>query len=384
MSTVNISPRLSYWENEIYFKNIDIFIIGSGIVGLSTAISIKEKEPTANIVILERGALPMGASTRNAGFACFGSMTELIEDVKRDGEAMMLDLVSRRYNGLELLKNRIDPNKMNYRHQGGYEIFRSDDLDSFEECMDHLSHYNQLVAPITGLKETYILANKEINTFGFKDIDQMILNQGEGELDTGLMMDELIKLAYKMGIRIVNGINIEKYESYANGVNLLTDKNWELKSKKLVIATNGFSKNLLPHIEVTSARNQVLITEPIPGLKLKGCFHYDRGYYYFREINQRILIGGGRNLAANTETTDHFGINNMIQSALSQLLRTTIIPYSSFEIDMRWSGILGLGPIKKPIIEKLDQQVVVAVRMGGMGVAIGSLVGEEAAKLVLE
>ena len=74
----------------------------------------------------------------------------------------------------------------------------------------------------------------------------------------------------------------------------------------------------------------------------------------------------------------------MIQSALSQLLRTTVIPYTSFEIDMRWSGILGLGPIKRPIIEKLDQQVVVAVRMGGMGVAIGSLVGEEAAKLVLE
>lgn len=384
MSTVNIGPRLSYWEYEIYFKNIDVFVIGSGIVGLSTAISIKEKEPTTNIVILERGALPMGASTRNAGFACFGSMTELIEDVKRDGEAMMLDLVSRRYNGLELLKKRIDPTKMNYRHQGGYEIFRSDDLDSFEECMDHLSHYNQLVAPITGLKETYILSNEKINTFGFKDIDQMILNQGEGELDTGLMMDELINLAYKMGIRIVNGINIEKYESDAYGVTLHTDKNWELKSKKLVIATNGFSKNLLPQIEVTSARNQVMITDPIPGLKLRGCFHYDRGYYYFREINQRILIGGGRNLAANTETTDHFGINNMIQSALSQLLRTTVIPYTSFEIDMRWSGILGLGPIKRPIIEKLDQQVVVAVRMGGMGVAIGSLVGEEAAKLVLE
>jgi gamma-glutamylputrescine oxidase len=31
---------------------------------------------------------------------------------------------------------------------------------------------------------------------------------------------------------------------------------------------------------------------------------------------------------------------------------------------------------KKPIIENISQNVVCAVRMGGMGVAIGSLVGK--------
>jgi len=379
-----VGPRLSYWEYEIYFKDVDVFVIGSGIVGLSTAISIKEKNSLLKIVILERGALPMGASTRNAGFACYGSMTELIEDVKRDGEDMMLELVKRRFEGLELLKKRIAPEKMNFRHQGGFEIFRSDDMESYEECLANIPYYNKLVEPITGLKNTYTIADNQIESFGFKGINHMILNQGEGELDTGLMMEELILFANKLNIRIINGINIESYESSAAGITLLTDKNWELKSKKLVIATNGFSKNLLPNIEVTSARNQVLVTDPIDGLKLKGCFHYDRGYFYFREINNRILIGGGRNLAAKAETTDSFGINNMIQSALSQLLRTTVIPYTTFEIDRRWSGILGLGPVKKPIIEKIDENVVVAVRMGGMGVAIGSLVGSEAADLILE
>ena len=49
---------------------------------------------------------------------------------------------------------------------------------------------------------------------------------------------------------------------------------------------------------------------------------------------------------------------------------------------MWWSGILGIGDQKKPIIERVSPNVVVAVRMGGMGVAIGSLVGEEAAALV--
>ena len=59
----------SYWEQQS-FTSYDYVIIGSGIVGLSTAIELKEKFPGATVLILERGLLPTGASSRNAGFAC--------------------------------------------------------------------------------------------------------------------------------------------------------------------------------------------------------------------------------------------------------------------------------------------------------------------------
>ena len=49
---------------------------------------------------------------------------------------------------------------------------------------------------------------------------------------------------------------------------------------------------------------------------------------------------------------------------------------------MWWTGILGLGPIKKPIVERISPAVTVAVRMSGMGVAIGALVGSEGADLM--
>jgi glycine/D-amino acid oxidase-like deaminating enzyme len=51
---------------------------------------------------------------------------------------------------------------------------------------------------------------------------------------------------------------------------------------------------------------------------------------------------------------------------------------------MRWSGIMGVGPQKSPILRQVLPGVFTAVRMGGMGVAIGSLVGEEAAELLLQ
>ena len=62
--------NLSYWERTSWFANIDYTIVGSGIVGLNCALELKNKHPQARILILEKGMLPQGASTKNAGFAC--------------------------------------------------------------------------------------------------------------------------------------------------------------------------------------------------------------------------------------------------------------------------------------------------------------------------
>ena len=108
----------------------------------------------------------------------------------------------------------------------------------------------------------------------------------------------------------------------------------------------------------------------------------EQGYYYFRNIDQRILIGGGRNLNFKTESTMEFGQTCLIQSRLESLLRNTIIPKTNFEIDYSWSGIMGIGDKKKPILKQLSTNVSCGVRLGGMGVAIGASVGKGLADLV--
>jgi glycine/D-amino acid oxidase-like deaminating enzyme len=149
------------------------------------------------------------------------------------------------------------------------------------------------------------------------------------------------------------------------------------------VATNGFARQLLPQLQVVPARAQVLITKPIPSLKIKGTFHYDRGYYYFRNIGNRVLFGGGRNLDFKTEETTELSLTELVQQQLEKLLREVILPEFAFEVEHRWSGIMGLGPEKTTIVMPVSEHVSCSVRMGGMGVAIGSLVGEEGAELVL-
>ena len=159
------------------------------------------------------------------------------------------------------------------------------------------------------------------------------------------------------------------------------DAAFEFITKKLVITTNGFAKELIP-VAVQPARAQVLITKPIPNLDIIGTFHLDRGYYYFRNFEDRILLGGGRNLDFEGETTTELAQTVLIQNRLEQLLREVILPNQYFEIDQRWSGIMGIGSHKKPIVEQLSEHVYCGVRMGGMGVAIGSLIGKETADLI--
>jgi len=151
--------------------------------------------------------------------------------------------------------------------------------------------------------------------------------------------------------------------------------------KKLFIATNGFAKQLkIP--EVKPARAQVIITKPIENLNIKGTFHLDEGYYYFRNIDNRILLGGGRHLDFKTEETTEFGETQIIQNKLDDLLQTTILPHTKYEIDHRWSGIMGVGKQKKAIVKQLSNNIFCGVRLGGMGIAIGSTIGKQLANLL--
>ena len=374
--------NLSYWEKESFFRNIDVAIIGSGIVGLSAAIRLKELSPKLEIMILERGSLPIGASTRNAGFACFGSMTELLDDLKIHSEDIVFSLVEKRWKGLLRLRNRVGDTNLKYKEKGGFELFRKEDVLDFQICVDQIDFFNKKFNSIIGQREVYKIASKRILDFGFEKIEHLIHNQAEGQIHTGEMMKTLLAIAQEKGVKILNGDSIKNLNDVEDGVELDTAEGWNLKFKKVLVATNGFYKTLIDHGDVIPARNQVIITKPLQNNPIEGTFHYDKGYFYFRNIDNRILLGGGRNLAEKEEETSEFGTTKIIQNALSELLKNVILPKQKFEIESTWSGILGVGQTKKPIVRSISKNISVAVRLGGMGVAIGSLVGEEGAELI--
>ena len=369
--------NLSYWEKSTYLENIDFLIIGSGIVGLSTAIFLKKKNKNYKVLVIDRGYLPTGASTKNAGFTCFGSPTELFDDIQNMNELTVWDTFSNRYMGLNTLFELVQKDKIAYRECKSWDIISSKKNNDITK--DFIEYINQKAYEITGVKEIYHEDKLISSKFGFEEINTSYCNKLEGAIHTGKMIQELYKKAILNDVNVLFGMNAEKLDHSAQE-NVIETQFGEIKAKNTIIATNGFAKKWIKN-DILPARAQVIITNEIPDLKINGTFHYEKGYYYFRNVGNRVLLGGGRNLDFKGETTEEFGSSEQIHLKLQELLKNVILPKHTYEIEDSWSGIMGVGKSKSPIIKKINNNTAIGVRMGGMGVAIGAQVGKKLADL---
>jgi len=368
---------LSFWERDALL-NYDFVVIGGGIVGLSTAIELKEAEPKSSVLLLEAGVLPTGASTKNAGFACFGSLTEILSDLEKLSSSQVQDLVALRWSGLQKLRDRLGDKAIDYKNYGGYELLSSDQLIAVEK----IEEVNALLKPILGA-DVYHL-EEDANRFGFDSnrVKAVVYNPFEGQIHTGRMMQALQQKATSIGVQVLTGVKVNSLQEASSAVEVVTD-HLTFTCVKVAVCTNAFSLKLIPDLDLKPGRGVVLVTKPIAQLPFQGTFHYEEGYYYFRNYHDRVIFGGGRNLDIYGEETTEFAIRDLIKEKLLSDLKTLILPNTPFEIDQFWSGIMAFGPNKQPILKQVSDHVFAGVRLGGMGVAIGSKLGEDLANKML-
>ena len=355
-------------------------IVGAGLVGLTVALYLKQQRPAWRVVVLERGALPSGASTKNAGFACFGSISELIEQEKRGD---LQAVVAARYTGLRRLRELVGDAALEYQAVGGYELFRHEEAALAAECRDKIGYFNELLAPVVGHACTFRDASREASSFGFGGVGTLLKNECEGSLDAGRMMRTLLSRTWAADVPVLADCAVASIGSAGGTVQLQLANGATVEAGQALLATNAFATELLPDLAVTPGRGQVLVTEPLPEVQLPGTFHYDHGYAYFRQLpDRRILLGGGRNLDFAAEETTVAGLTEPVQQYLETLLREVIVPGQRPRVAYRWSGVMGFGPALAPIVEWVRPGVLAAVRCNGMGVALGAGTGWQAAQLL--
>ncbi|WP_276875438.1 NAD(P)/FAD-dependent oxidoreductase [Chryseobacterium joostei] len=361
---------ISIWELETFYRKRDIVIIGAGFTGLWTAISIKEKYPEKSVLIIERNSIPLGASTRNAGFACFGSLTEVIADSQNMGWEKTLDLVKMRFDGLQKSRHYFKSDEIDFELSGGYEILNT------EEPLSYLEEVNAQLKSITGLAQTYTLKQNKIKDFGLGKSQFLIENPCEGSLHSGKLLQKLTEKCHELKIEFLLGAEVKKIEETSDEVKVYLSEDLSVKADALVYCTNAFSSKFLENENIIPARGQILLTEPIENLQLKGTFHYDEGFYYFRNLGNRILLGGGRNQDFKTEETTAFETTEFLQHHLESFLKVVVLPGHEFKIALRWSGIMAMGTEKTPIVKPISEKQFCAVRLSGMGVALAPKIGE--------
>lgn len=362
-------PSQSYWEKVLYKINYDLIVVGAGLSGQSTAYFFKKKNPQARVLVIDRGFFPIGASTRNAGFACIGTIGEHLADLNIDSEESLKRRISKRFDGLQLLRKTLGDEAIEFKETGGWEIYT--DSEKFSKSKGELDRFNSWMEELTGQTNWY-----EVDTCSGMP---SIYNRLEGMLHPGKMMKKLYELNVDLGVEFRLNTPIKAVDTEKRQV--ITEEEITIEGDRIVLATNAFTNKLLPKSKIKPGRGYVFVTNKIEALKWKGTFHYNEGYVYFRNIgDNRMLVGGGRNVDINSETTIEFGFNQSIRKYLIDFANEVLELPNYWEIEQEWSGIMGFTESKSPMVEQISEGCLLIAGLSGMGVALGLNLGKEAAK----
>ena len=362
----------SFWEQDA-MQDADCIVVGAGMIGLLTALELRDRHPEARIMVLERGLLPSGASSRNGGFACFGSLTEILADIDAVGVEATVALIARRWHGLARLRERIGDVAMAFENLGGHELLDASQLPA----LARIDEINAALMPLFGAP-VFVHDGAGLAASGFgATVCALILNRFESQLHSGKLMRALAVKAGAARIEIHTGAQVSAIEDSATEVMLevaasATSSSMRLRAGSVALCTNGMTGVLAPQAGITPARGQVLVTEPVPGLPWRGCHYFDQGYYYFRNVDDRVLLGGGRNLDFEGEGTMQLALTAPIQEALERMLAEVILPGRAVHIASRWAGLMGFSADKQPVVKLLSPHVAIGFGCNGMGVALAA------------
>ena len=367
---------LSYWERTQLLRS-EVIIVGGGIVGLSVAASIAEKFPAKSVTVFERSVLPYGASTRNAGFACFGSLSEVASDIQHMGEEAARKLLFQRWMGLQITRKRLGDEAIGFSEAGGYELLPTSERAKWGV---EVKRINALVADF--LPDYLMRKDAYAASLGIKASGDVYSMRGEGQVDTGMLMRTLERYVTSLGVGIRSGACVIATDSDGIVVDDPVRGEMRWSADQVIVCTNAFAETMQTGHMVEPGRGQVFITHPINGLRFQGNLHLEEGYYYLRNVDDRLLFGGGRNLDFDGERTKSFALTDQIQQALEQKLRALFGEDFTYEVDQRWSGIMAFGKDKQPVVERLQDGRILAIKLSGMGIALAGYVGEEVAEML--
>jgi gamma-glutamylputrescine oxidase len=366
----------SWWENDQLLHSFDFLIVGGGFVGRYTALLLAEKYPKANIGIIDRSPFGAGASTRNAGFATFGNVTEIIDDLRTMSYEEVGTLVGDRFKGLKWIQERFQQAAFDYLPSGGWELFYTG-LEA-ERAYDQLEPVQKLMKEATGLSDVFQTQNTA--SLGFVCAQKGIYNPYEGQLHPVKLLGLIDASLREKKVKQMGGLqalSINKGE-------VATQEGYTLSSKQVIVCTNAFVPQLLPQMtqQIVPARGQILVTAPLKKPIPQGIYHSDDGYIYFRSLGDRVLLGGGRNLFRQAETSYLIEQNQSVLDYLRDYLYKVITPQETPAIASAWSGIMAMGTGKFPLIERVDDHTLLCARMGGIGVALSPIAAQKVVDLL--
>jgi glycine/D-amino acid oxidase-like deaminating enzyme len=358
-------------------EEVDVAVVGGGIVGLSTAYWLGRAG--RRVVVLEAGSLAGRASGRTAGFLLTGSAEPYTALVASAGEP-----TARRFWEISA-ENR--------------ELLRAEILDPGRVDCEFVPEGSWVVAlPDTGQEEALRESAERLLALGFdlawRDASEVRRASGSALLGGGLYQPrdgglDPVRLcrgiARLSGADVRTGFPVRAIEPAGERVRLVSDAG-ELLAGQVVLALNAYIAELVPGLaaEIRPVRAQMFATAPGPR-PLTGVWYVNDGYEYLRQLpDGTLLLGGCRWAARETEVGTLETPTGTVQGALEHFLAETFPHLADRPIRQRWAGTMAFTADGLPRIGTVPEipAALYAAGMNGHGMSLGFATGRYLARRV--
>jgi Glycine/D-amino acid oxidases (deaminating) len=154
-----------------------------------------------------------------------------------------------------------------------------------------------------------------------------------------------------------------------------------VRAAQIVVAVDGCLERLLPELasRVRTARLQMLATEPTTEVRWTRPVYARWGYDYWQQRpDGAIALGGGRDIAGDSEWTSNATPTDVVQRALEHRLREQLGVHAA--ISHRWAASVGYTPDGLPVVAEVRPGVWAVGGYSGTGNVIGALLGRGLAR----
>ena len=198
----------------------------------------------------------------------------------------------------------------------------------------------------------------------------------------------IAKYALSKKLKIFEHTKVDKIDK-ENGSYILKTKEGSIRSKKIVVATNGFyQEGLIPQMDgrVLPVISNIIVTRKLNEDELNA--HNFKTFspiantknllYYYRKLpDNRILFGTRGDLTGSDQS------NLAMSKKMEKFLKDIFPKWSNVSIDYNWRGLIALSQKLAPSIGKIDnEEIYYGFGYNGVGVSAAPWTGKQLSKLV--
>ena len=369
----------SYWQKDLSpftdynttpLKSVDVLVIGSGYTGLHAALITARANRTTQVI--ETNSPGWGCSTRNGGQISPSIKLSLAELSIKYGAEKALAIRKEGYASLEWIGEfvKVEDIDCDFQRNGRFHAAHTP------------QHFKKLVQEAEQLSKeekfpsVVVTPAEQHNELGTNTYHGGVIFTRNGMLHPVKYHTGLLRVAHQAGVVITGNCPAENIK-HKGDVFIVDTPKGEILAKKIIIATNGYTTDLVPWLKrrVIPVGTYMIATEPLHKSVMDRLFPKNRAvvdtckivYYYRPSPDRTRVLFGGRVTANETDPS--------ISGPILKRDMCRIFPeLESYKFTHSWTGTVAFSFDK---LMHIGQHGGIHYAMGycGSGIAMASYLG---------